>query len=89
MVRGLLLIFLFWIIPAALAAQDTADRPHPAVLVADNVFIEADRRLVAQGNVEAFQGETRLRARSSSSSSMISSTRPAIVSITASGLFIS
>jgi len=33
------------------------------VLVADQVFLTRDRTLVAQGNVEAFQGDVRLRAR--------------------------
>ncbi|QUJ77557.1 LPS-assembly protein LptD [Sulfitobacter albidus] len=34
----------------------------PALLVADQLFITRDRVLVAQGNVEAFQGDVRLRA---------------------------
>ncbi|MFW8592795.1 LPS-assembly protein LptD [Cribrihabitans neustonicus] len=34
----------------------------PATLVADQVFITPERRLVAEGNVEAFQGDIRLRA---------------------------
>ncbi|MDC0656917.1 LPS assembly protein LptD [Leisingera sp. SS27] len=41
------------------AAQDPA---QPAMLVADQVFITPDRTLVAEGNVEAFQGDIRLRA---------------------------
>ena len=45
-------------LPLLAWAQD----PKPAVLVADSVFITRDRVLVAQGNVEAFQGETRIRA---------------------------
>lgn len=46
-----------------LAAQTTQqETPEPAVLVADNVFITPERTLVAEGNVEAFQGQTRLRA---------------------------
>ena len=49
-------------LPAVLAAQDAP--PAAAVLVADQVFITRDRTLVAQGNVEAFQGTTRIRARS-------------------------
>ncbi|MFD2738777.1 LPS-assembly protein LptD [Sulfitobacter aestuarii] len=47
-------------IPGALSAQDRA--ASPAMLVADQLFITRDRVLVAQGNVEALQGETRLRA---------------------------
>ena len=60
--RRLILILALAIAPLMLKAQQrTAD---PAILVADQVFITRDRTLVAQGNVEAFQGETRLRARS-------------------------
>ncbi|WP_331000469.1 LPS-assembly protein LptD [Sulfitobacter mediterraneus] len=36
--------------------------PQPAVLIADQVYITRDRTLVAQGNVEAFQGTTQIRA---------------------------
>ena len=43
-------------------AQQSGGRP--AVLVADDLFITRDRVLVAQGNVEAFQGDTRIRAKS-------------------------
>jgi LPS-assembly protein len=42
--------------PAASGAE------QPAVLVADQLFITPDRRLIAQGNVEAFQGDVRLQA---------------------------
>ncbi|MEM7317693.1 MAG: LPS assembly protein LptD [Pseudomonadota bacterium] len=42
-------------------AENTQDAP--AVLVADEVFITRDRKLIAEGNVEAFQGDIRLRAR--------------------------
>ncbi len=45
--------------PAAPAQQDAA---APAVLVADRVTIDAEGRLVAEGSVEALQGELRLRA---------------------------
>ncbi|WP_114962702.1 LPS-assembly protein LptD [Tritonibacter mobilis] len=34
----------------------------PAMLVADRVFVSPDRKLVAEGNVEAFQGDIRLQA---------------------------
>ncbi|MEP1014327.1 MAG: LPS assembly protein LptD [Paracoccaceae bacterium] len=47
----------------AALAQDT-DVPAPAVLVADEVSISSNRVLIARGNVEAFQGQTRLRAKS-------------------------
>ncbi|MEO9653056.1 MAG: LPS assembly protein LptD [Roseobacter sp.] len=51
--------FLLW--PSLTVAQD-ADVPAPAALVADELFITADRELVARGNVEAFQGNVRLQA---------------------------
>ncbi|MBW4708090.1 LPS assembly protein LptD [Roseobacter sp. YSTF-M11] len=50
---------LLW--PVAGLAQE--DIPaEPAVLIANEIFITADRVLVARGNVEAFQGTTRLSA---------------------------
>ena len=58
--RLVLLITLLLALPLKAFAQDTP--PRPAVLVADQVFITRDRTLVAQGNVEAFQGDVRLRA---------------------------
>lgn len=60
MARFALWLFLI-VMPLALAAQD-APSPRPAVLVADEVFVAADRELVARGNVEAFQGAVRLKA---------------------------
>ncbi|WP_171228176.1 LPS-assembly protein LptD [Ruegeria sp. HKCCA4008] len=57
--------------PTVLAAQTTSAEPdpqaaqsqaEPALLVADKVFITPDRKLVAEGNVEAFQGDTKLSA---------------------------
>nr|WP_245510754.1 LPS assembly protein LptD [Antarcticimicrobium sediminis] len=47
--------------PILPGASETELAP-PAMLVADRVFISRDRTLVAEGNVEAFQGDTRLRA---------------------------
>ncbi len=47
-------------------AQDTAapvTARGPSVLVADNVRIEGRNTLIAEGNVEALQGDTRLTAR--------------------------
>ena len=41
---------------------NTTEESKPAILVADSVYITPDRKLIAQGNVEAFQGDTRLRA---------------------------
>ncbi|MDK3016385.1 LPS-assembly protein LptD [Pseudodonghicola flavimaris] len=57
-------------LPARLAAQSLPPAPAiasetevtPAMLVADSVFITPERRLVAEGHVEAFQGDTRLSA---------------------------
>ncbi|MEM6371635.1 MAG: LPS assembly protein LptD [Pseudomonadota bacterium] len=59
-----------WAVVLALAfgvagahAQDApASQSAPAVLVADDIQITRDRRLIATGNVEAFQGQTRLTA---------------------------
>lgn len=62
---ALILLATLWPVPSALAQQadDTvAESALPAMLVADSVFITPERQLVAEGNVEAFQGETRLRA---------------------------
>lgn len=56
-----LLILALTVMPLIARAQQGT--PPAAVLVADQVFLTRDRTLVAQGNVEAFQGETRLRAR--------------------------
>ncbi|NIZ12404.1 LPS-assembly protein LptD [Phaeobacter sp. HF9A] len=50
--------------PAALHAPDVAaqDQSAAATLVADKVFMSPDRKLVAEGHVEAFQGNIRLQA---------------------------
>ncbi len=58
--RFVLMILAFLALPATLSAQTRST--EPAILVADQVFITRDRTLVAQGNVEAFQGDVRLRA---------------------------
>ncbi|ASM72141.1 MULTISPECIES: LPS-assembly protein LptD [Roseobacteraceae] len=42
--------------------QGTAQSASPAMLVADDVTVTRDRVLTARGNVEAYQGTTRLRA---------------------------
>jgi len=65
--RALLLLTVVpWIALApnanAQQAPATGDAIQPAMLVADQVFISSDRVLIAQGNVEAFQGEIRLHA---------------------------
>ncbi|WP_299075831.1 LPS assembly protein LptD [uncultured Ruegeria sp.] len=46
-----------------LQAQGSQEQQEPALLVADKVFITSDRALVAEGNVEAFQGDIKLSAR--------------------------
>jgi len=51
-----------WVSLASVAAQEPQTTPEPAVLVADDIQITQDRRLLARGNVEAFQGKTRLKA---------------------------
>ncbi len=56
-----------WLLPVAAVAQDTAPVEEtapqgPAMLVADSVFITPDRQLIAEGNVEAYQGDVRLQA---------------------------
>lgn len=58
-------LLLFGTITAARAQE--AGQPEeapaaPAMLVADRIMVTRDRKLVAEGNVEAFQGDTRLRA---------------------------
>ncbi|WP_170556921.1 LPS-assembly protein LptD [Ruegeria atlantica] len=44
------------------AAQGTAQEDEPALLVADRIFITPERNLVAEGNVEAFQGDIKVTA---------------------------
>lgn len=61
--RGALVVLVLCVLGAAVLAQDAqVPRPGPAVLVADDIQITTDRRLLARGNVEAFQGKTRLTA---------------------------
>lgn len=66
MTRALYLIACLLALAASpLAAQgfgQPAVTDDPALLVADNVFVTPERTLVAEGNVEALQGDTRLRA---------------------------
>lgn len=67
----LLAALAIWHGPDYATAQNAIEEPteteteeqQPALLVADRVFITPDRQLIAEGNVEAFQGDTRLRAR--------------------------
>ncbi|MEP3845030.1 MAG: LPS assembly protein LptD [Paracoccaceae bacterium] len=62
--RALAFGLLFFLCSTWAALAQDADAPPPAVLVADEVSISSNRVLVARGNVEAFQGQTRLRAES-------------------------
>ena len=57
----LAMVLTLWIGAPPVQAQ-RATAPGPAVLVADDIQITSDRRLIATGNVEAFQGQTRLTA---------------------------
>jgi LPS-assembly protein len=53
------ILLLVW--PIHALAQDEGP-PRPAILIADELFVAADRELIARGNVEAFQGDVRLQA---------------------------
>lgn len=60
--RKLALLLLFALaLPGAALAQ-FVDQNAPAMLIADRVFIANNSVLVAEGNVEAFQGDIRLSA---------------------------
>ncbi|MEP4639725.1 MAG: LPS-assembly protein LptD, partial [Yoonia sp.] len=52
-----LLTCLFLLLPVTATAQGVA------TLVADNVSVEGNSRLIAQGNIEVFYDDTRLSAR--------------------------
>ncbi|MDW4497624.1 LPS assembly protein LptD [Sulfitobacter sp. D35] len=60
----LILLAVLLCLPRDVSAQAASAEapPEPAVLVADELFITPERVLVARGNVEAFQGTTRIRA---------------------------
>lgn len=76
MMRRLLVLLLSSVAvfstPAAVSAQTTGNaasgveagqqQNQPALLVADKIFITPDRKLVAEGNVEAFQGDIKITA---------------------------
>ncbi|WP_037316046.1 LPS-assembly protein LptD [Ruegeria halocynthiae] len=49
--------------PGLTPSPDAAQEDQPALLVADKVFITPERVLVAEGNVEAFQGDVKLTAK--------------------------
>ena len=48
--------------PAPGQSQEQTQKDQPALLVADKVFITPERVLVAEGNVEAFQGDVKITA---------------------------
>src|SRR6056297_20423 len=52
---------LCWSVPVT--AQEAPDPVSPAVLIADRVFLSADGEMVAEGAVQAYQGEIKLTAR--------------------------
>lgn len=62
MVRRFLLSLLCWVVLAGLPAQAQTERDAPAILVADRVEMAGEDRLIAEGNVEALYGESRLKA---------------------------
>lgn len=49
-------------LPAFAQAQSTQTSHPPAILIADSVFVTGENLLIAQGNVEALQGDVRLKA---------------------------
>ncbi|RLK10842.1 LPS-assembly protein LptD [Ruegeria conchae] len=51
-------------VPGATNDTGATQQNQPALLVADEIFITPDRKLVAEGNVEAFQGDVKLTAQS-------------------------
>ncbi|MWD26114.1 LPS assembly protein LptD [Aquicoccus sp. SCR17] len=61
--RRLAALWLVCLLPLAAPAQEAVRDPaqDPAMLIADRVFVDGDR-LVAEGNVEAMQGERSLQA---------------------------
>ncbi|MDB4196765.1 LPS assembly protein LptD [Ascidiaceihabitans sp.] len=62
MFRQLIICAILCFTPALVLAQ--SNTLQPAILVADNVSIDQNRVLQAQGNVEVFQGDIRLKASS-------------------------
>ncbi|WP_050930961.1 LPS-assembly protein LptD [Aestuariivita boseongensis] len=60
-----LLAALLGLAPMAVQAQpaDETTEPEPAVLIADRVSVTPDGRLIAEGNVEAYQGQQKITAR--------------------------
>lgn len=64
--RKLALIIALLLAPLQVTAQQLPQDQEPAqaaLLIADDVYITSDRSLVAEGNVEAFQNGSRIKAR--------------------------
>lgn len=59
--RLILLAALAWV-PMQAMAQESDDTVEPAVLIADRVSVTPDGKLIAEGNVEAFQGTQKIAA---------------------------
>lgn len=59
----LVMVLTLCFAPLGVLAQTTSVEPSPAILIADELFVANDRTLIAKGNVEAFQGTTRIKAR--------------------------
>lgn len=62
MMFRILLSLMFVVALAARLNAQATDADEPAILIADNVFITEGSTLVAEGNVEALQGDRRLKA---------------------------
>lgn len=61
MVRIIVSFLITVALTTGLRAQSTGNE-NPAILIADNVYIGEDNTLIAEGNVEALQGDQRLKA---------------------------
>ena len=62
MLPRFLLSLLFIVATAGWLSAQSPESDEPAILIADNVFISDGSTLVAEGNVEAIQGDRRLKA---------------------------
>ncbi len=60
--RYLFLMAALACVPSGAWAQDDDQIAEPAVLIADRVSVTADGKLIAEGNVEAFQGNQKISA---------------------------
>ncbi|MFK7868047.1 MAG: LPS-assembly protein LptD [Roseobacter sp.] len=63
MIRPLLFVMMLLMASGSLAQETPQDDTEPALLIADEIFLTNERDLIAKGNVEAFQGAVRLRAK--------------------------